>query len=85
MVPQADIGLAEQVTRISQLEVQMQQMFNYLYYEINNTETVQEQQKLVVAEYGLLDVQVLLFGFVNAQWCCLSDCFVHQFFFRSLQ
>ena len=60
--PQAEIGVAEQVTRIAQLEVEMQQMFNYLYYEINNTETVQEQQKLVVAEFGLLDVQVVLDG-----------------------
>ena len=63
---QAEIGVAEQVTRIAQLEMQMQQMFKYLYYEINNTETVQEQQKLVVAEFGLLDVQVGLDGV----WAC---------------
>ena len=37
-------------------------MFKYLYYEIDNTEVVQEQQKLVVAEFGLLDVQVAALG-----------------------
>ena len=72
--------MAEQVARVAQLEVRMQQMFNYLYYEIDNTETVQEQQKLVVAEFGLLDVQVpmppsaclacRLVGLLALRGCC---------------
>jgi len=47
------------VARVLELEIEMQYMCNYLYYEIDNTESVQEQQKLVVAEFGLLDVQVV--------------------------
>ena len=53
---EGEIAKGEQLLRVCELEKEMQQMYIYLYYEIDNTEMVQVQQKLVVAEFGLLDV-----------------------------
>ena len=38
----------EQILQVCEVEMKMQQMFKYLYYEIDNTEVVQVQQEVTL-------------------------------------
>jgi hypothetical protein len=51
---------AEQRLTLLELDLFMERACLYIMYEVEQTEEVQEQQKLVVAEFGLLDSQVML-------------------------
>lgn len=49
---------ADQILGLWELERDMERICKYLVWELEQTDEVQEQQKLVVAEFGLLDAQV---------------------------
>jgi len=56
---EARVERAEQVLALQELQLDMERICIYLTYEIEQSEEVQEQQKLAVAEFGLLDAQVV--------------------------
>uniref|UniRef100_A0A7S4L884 Letm1 RBD domain-containing protein n=1 Tax=Guillardia theta TaxID=55529 RepID=A0A7S4L884_GUITH len=56
---EARVQRAEQFLALQELQLDMERICIYLTYEIEQSEEVQEQQKLAVAEFGLLDAQVV--------------------------
>jgi hypothetical protein len=53
-----DLLEAEQRLRLRQLDLDMERIAMYIEYEIGQMDDVQDQMKLLVAEFGLLDGQI---------------------------
>lgn len=60
--------------RLEQLDLDMERIALYIMYEVDQSEDVQDQQKLLVAEFGLLDSQVRAFWRCGLREAVLGVC-----------